>query len=188
MSRQANRKLLVAGGIVISAWLLDRAIPAVVREVREAHWDLTDKVALLERDRLQLASSAGLQDSATLIRQRLLAQAPRLVSGGSPAEASDALAGLVTVTIEHANGKLSRTEALPDSAAAGLLRRVSLLAAFESDVRGMTTVLKELDQAEAIVTVQSLNVMVVDPELPTTSPETLRVELVVSGWYLERGQ
>lgn len=187
-TQRRRRPLLWASGIVIAAWLLLGVAPGLVSSIREARWKLADKVSLLDRSRADLSARTGLEDSAGVLKEQLLTQAPRLVSGNSPAEAADALAGLVSIAVERGDARLTRSESIADSTTRGLLNQVRMLAAFDTDVRGMLAILRSLAQEVPILSVESLNVMVADPNAPAASAELLRVELVVRGWYLRKAE
>lgn len=185
MTQTRQRRTFTWGaGIVIGTWLLLRGAPSLVAAIRDAHGSLRDQVSLLERSRADIAEGAAVQDSAARLKARLIEQAPRLLSGNGPAEAADALAGLVGLAVSRGNGKLTRIEPVADSTARGLLRRVSLIAGLDADVRGLTAVLQRLATGDPVLTVESINVLVVDPNAPAATAELLRVELVVHGWYL----
>jgi hypothetical protein len=185
MTTTRQRRTLTWGAwIVIGTWLLLRGAPSLVATIREAHGSLRDQVSLLERSRSDIVEGAAVQDSAARLKGRLVAQAPRLLAGNGPAEAADALAGLVSLAVSRGNGKLTRIEPVADSTARGLLRRVSLIAGLDADVRGLTAVLQRLATGDPVLTVESINVVVADPNAPAAAAELLRVELVVHGWYL----
>jgi hypothetical protein len=179
-----KRRVLTWGGAIVGAWLIVRAIPGLVNEIRDAHWDLRDRVALLERSRSEITQSGRLQDSAAMLRTRLVAQAPRLVSGAGYAEATDAMAGLLSLAVSRGNGKLTRSEPVADSATRGLLHGVTLLVGFDTDAAGLLSVVRNLAEEGTILMIESLNVMVADPNAAAASAELLRVEIVVRGWYL----
>ena len=70
----------------------------------------------------------------------------------------------------------------------GLLHGVTLLVGFDTDASGLLSILRNLAEGGTTLTIESLNVMVADPNAPETVAELLRVELVVRGWYLTRAE
>lgn len=188
MSRRSRRqKLKLGAAAVIAIWLIGRGFPSLIGAIGDAHWTLSDKVALLERGRAEVISQKGLEDSAQVVRDTLAAQAPRILAGTGRAEAADALVGLVNVILTRANARVTRTEPIADSTTQGLLHGARVLAAFEADVQGALGVLRELAESMPSVSVESLRLLVADPAAPTESAEVLRVELVIRGWFLEEG-
>jgi hypothetical protein len=184
--KRSKHRVLVWGGAIIAAWLALRAIPGLVHEIRESRWELRNRVALLERSRAEIAQSGRLQDSAATLKARLVAQAPRLVSGDGDAEASDVMAGLLSLAVSRGNGKVTRSVPVPDSATRGLLHGVTLLVGFDTDVAGLLGVLRNLAEGGTTLTIESLNVLVADPNAASSSTELLRVEIVVRGWFLRK--
>ncbi len=187
MPTSARRKrLLWAACLASMAWLVLKVVPAVIHEVRNAQWSLEDKVTLLARGLEELKSVEGMEDSATALRTALVAQAARVVTSGNVTQANDALVGLVSSVVTRANARLNRTEPVTDSAARGYLRRVALLASFDSDIGGAIAVLRSLAEESPVVVVESITIMAPDPNPPAGEPEVLKVEMVVRGWYLTR--
>lgn len=183
-SRNTRALMLKAGGLVILAWLGLRAVPAGMGRVRESRAALAERVTLLERTRAELRSDSSLTDTVAVLRRRVLALAPKILAGGTSAEAANDLAGRLNLVVTRSNGRLLRADPLPDSAAAGLLGRVTLAASFEGDVRGVATALSQLGTADPVLTLASLRVLAANQREPGNGPEILRAELTVRGWYL----
>ena len=80
--------------------------------------------------------------------------------------------------------KLERVDPVADSGVAGRLHRATLRAAFECDIRGLVGILQTLAFGRAALAVRELRVTAVDAGSADKSPEVLRVELTVTGWYL----
>jgi hypothetical protein len=186
--KRRKHRVLIWGSVVVAAWLFVHAIPELVHKTQDARWGLRDRVALLERSRAEVAETGRLQDSATILKSRLVDQAPRLVAGGGDAEASDAMAGLLNLAVSRGNGKVTRSEPVADSATRGLLHGVTQLVGFETDAAGLLNVLRNLAEGGTTLIVKSLDILVADPNAPPTSAELLRVELVVRGWYLRKAK
>jgi len=182
---ERDRRALVLGGVVVVASLLAlRVLPWAVRSALAAETGLRERVAVLSRARSDLTAAAGLRDSVVRLGAALVNLAPRILAGATPAEAVADLAGRVNLAVTSHQAKLERSEAVLDSAAAGRLRRATLRAAFESDVRGLAGVLQTLEFGPAALTVRELRVTANDPGSGDRAPEVLRVEVTVAGWYL----
>jgi hypothetical protein len=186
VKRKSRSVVIWGGGLVALSWLVVHVLPGLLHGIETARWNLIDRVALLERSRAELAQGVQLQDSANALQARLIAEAPRLIAGGADAEASDAMAGLLSLAVSRGNGKLSRSEPVADSATRGLLHGVTLLVGFDTDAAGLLSVLRNLAEGRTTLTIESLTVMVADPSALPSSAELLRVEVVVRGWYLRK--
>jgi len=180
-----RRALLLGGGVVFVGLLLLRVLPWSVRSALAAEAGLRERATLLARARADLAEVSGLRDSAAELSRALVGLAPKILSGSSPAEALADLSGRVNLAASGHEAKLERVDPVADSAAAGRLRRASLRAAFESDVRGLAGTLRALEFGAATLVVRELRVTAVDVGAADRGSEVLRVELTVAGWYLE---
>ena len=185
MTARDRRALFVGGGVVLAAFLLLRVLPWTLRSVLAAEVGLRQRSALLARARADLAEAGGLRDSAVALGQALVGLAPKILSGNSPAEAVADLSGRVNLAASRNQAKLERVDPLTDSAVAGRLHRVALRAAFECDIRGLVGTLQVLTSGKAALAVRELRVTAVDASAADRSPEVLRVEMTVAGWFLE---
>ncbi len=185
MTERDRRALVVGGATVLGAILLLRVLPWSVRRVLAAETELRDRAALLARTRADLAAAAVLRDSASTLGQALVRLAPRLLSGSTAAEATADLSGRLNLGASRNQAKLERVDQMPDSAMAGRLRRVRLRATLESDVRGVRGVLRAVELNEAALSVSEVRIVPTDPTSADRAPEVLRLEVTVTGWFLE---
>lgn len=183
MIPRVRRTALLVGGAVIALWLAFNAGPAAVESVRETRWQLADRVRLLEQSRREIAQETIIFDSAASMKQAIVALAPWLLSGGTAAEAADALNGLISLAADRSSAKLTGITPEEDSAAAGSLRRVALRAAFDCDVSGLVSVLGFLVDQEIVLVTDRVQVIAAEPGGTAAGQEVLRVELTVRGWY-----
>ncbi|HYL55353.1 MAG TPA: type II secretion system protein GspM [Gemmatimonadales bacterium] len=184
MTHRDRRAVVTGGSVLVAAVLVLRVLPWTVRLAVAAESGLRARASLLARARADLADAAVLRDSAATLSQGLVGLAPKILSGGSVAEAVADLSGRVNLAASTHQAKLHRVDPLPDSAVVGRLHRVTLRAAFECDVRGLVGVLLALGFAKAALAVRELRVTAVDVGSADKNPEVLRVELTVSGWFL----
>ena len=178
-----RRPLLFAGITVLALWVAFKAAPTVLARIREARWQFTDRVRLLEQSRRELALEAAIADSSKAIKEAMVSLAPRLLSGTTPAEAADALNGLISLAADRSSTKLTAVSAEEDSASAGLLRRVAVRAQFDGDIRGLAGFLRSLVEGETVLVADRLQVVAAEPGGSGAGPEVLRIELTVRGWY-----
>ncbi len=180
-----DRRALLAGGILVAlAVLALRVAPWGWRRVTEARAELQARAELLARMREEVASAATLEDSATLVRGRMAALAPRLLAGGTGTEAMADLSSRVAAAADRHRVQLGRTEPASDSTERAGLHRATLRTTLESDTPGLLRLLEALANESAVLVVDDLRTAVADPHVGRERPEVLHTELTVHGWYL----
>ena len=180
-----RRAVTLGAAVLIAAVLALRVLPWSVRRVLAAGQDLRERTAVLARVRADLADAPLLQDSAGALTRAIVGLAPKLLSGDTPAEAFADLSGRVNLAASRNQAKLERTDQLPDSGVAGRLRRVRVRASLQSDIRGVTGLLRALELGETVLSVEDLRIVAPDPNSGDGAPEVLRVDVTVTGWFLE---
>jgi hypothetical protein len=184
MTARDRRALVVGAVLVAAAVLMLRVLPWGVRHATNAYDRLRERTTLLVRTREEMAALPTLRDSAAALSQALVALAPQLLLGSTAAEASADLAGRMNVAASRAPAKLERLDALPDTSSDGRLGRVRVHAAVETDVRGLVALLRAIDAGPELLHLEELRVESPQAGGPERGPETLRVEVTVSGWYV----
>jgi len=180
-----DRRALLLGGIAIAGAVLGlRVVPWGVRRVIAVNATLHERATLLARTREEIASLPLLRDSAAVLSQALVALAPQVLSGATPAEAGADLSGRMNLVAARAPAKLERLDPLPDSSSTGRLGRVRVHAALETDVRGLIALIRAIDAADEVLTLDELRVEAREPGSVQRGPEILTVEITVSGWYI----
>jgi len=180
-----DRRALIMGGIAIGGAILGlRVLPWAMRRVADAHAVLRERATLLARTREEMASLPRLRDSAAVLSQALVALAPQVLSGATPAEASADLSGRMNLAASRAQAKVERLDPLPDSSGEGQLGRVRVHAALETDVRGLIALIRAIDGGDEVLKLDELHVEAPDPGAVQRGPEILKVEITVSGWYI----
>ena len=185
MTGRDRQALMIGGSVVCGAVLLLRVLPWSVRRVLGAETGLHERATVLARARADLADASVLRDSAVQLGQALVGLAPKILSGSSGADAVADLSARVNMAVSGHQAKLERVDPQPDSLHTGRLRRVALRAAFECDVRGLAGVLEALQFGKVALSLRELRVTAVDAAQADKTPEVLRVEMTVAGWYLE---
>lgn len=174
------------GGVAIAGAVLGlRVLPWGVRRVSDAHASLRERATLLARTREEMASLPTLRDSAAVLSQALVALAPQVLSGSTPAEAGADLSGRMNLAASRAPAKVERLDPLPDSSGDGRLGRVRVHAALETDVRGLIALIRAIDGGDEVLKLDELHVEAPDPGALQRGPEILKIEITVSGWYLK---
>jgi type II secretion system (T2SS) protein M len=185
MIERDRRALVLGGAAVAGAVLLLRVLPWGVRSALGAEVGLRQRASVLALARADLAVAGELRDSAVALGQALVGLAPKILSGNSVAEAVADLSGRVNLAASNHQAKLERVDPVADSGVAGRLRRATLRTTFECDVRGLVGVLQALEAGKAALAVRELRVTAVDPASADRNAEKLRVELTITGWFLE---
>ncbi|MEO8201001.1 MAG: type II secretion system protein GspM [Gemmatimonadota bacterium] len=180
-----RRKMsLLVGLVIVAIWLAARVIPAAAGRFMDARWAIGERARLLAQSRRDIANEKILFDSAATIKQSMIDLAPKLLSGETAAQASDALTSLLGVIAERSNTKLTGSNPVDDSTMAGGLRRVAVHATLDGDIAGVTGLLQGLAQEATVLTTDDLQLLAADAAGTVTPTEVLRVELTVRGWYL----
>jgi hypothetical protein len=182
-----DRRAVVGGGaVVLAALLLLRALPWAVRSVTTLRVRVREQQASLTRAEEVLAREPAIHDSLTQVLGRIVALAPRLVDGGTSAQAQAGLASLVSLAASRHQLKVVRLDPLPDSTGGrSPFTRVALHAELEGDIAGLTRLLRDVETSDPLLTVMSLSVLAPAPAVPHTA-EALRLELDMAGLYLAR--
>jgi Type II secretion system (T2SS), protein M subtype b len=182
--RLRRRRMLFIGIGIVTSWTSLKALPWLVTEWGEARWEVQDQARLLAQHRIEIANEQALAHSAAQVKEAMIALAPRLLAGETSAQAGDALAALLSVVATRSNTKLTSSLPMADSTEAGHLRRVAIHAAFDGDIRGVTSMLRSLSEEETVLIADELRILAADAGGSEGGAEVLRVELTVRGWYL----
>lgn len=178
-----RRAVLLGVAAVAGGWILLRAVPTAIVWVREAQEALETRRGALERLQSDLAGLDAIGDTTKALQARVVALAPRILSGASAAEAENDLGGRVTLATNRGLVKLTGTVSVPDSAVRGALRRAGVRASFQGDIRGLVATLRGLERDPGALLLDDLRILAANPQEAENVPEVLRVELTVRGWY-----
>ena len=182
-----DRRAMVTGvGVVLGAVVLLRGVPASGRAIARLRNGAMERHATAARAMALVAGAPAVGDSLTQVLSSVVALAPKLVEGRSSAEAQAALSGLVNLTATRNALKVVGIDALPDSSAA-VFAQVRVHTALEGDLRGLVGFLRTVETGDPLLTVPSLSVSAPEPGSAKGVPETLHVELIVTGYYLPKG-
>ena len=181
-----DRRALLIGGLTVATAILGlRVLPWSVGHAKRSYATLKERADLLGRTREELTSLPTLRDSAATLSQALVALAPQVLSGTSPADAGADLSGWMNLAASRSRAHIDRLDVVPDSNAVGRLARVRIHAAMETDVRGLVGLLRMIDSGDQVLKLEELHVEASEPASLEHGPERLKVELTVSGWYLK---
>jgi len=159
-------------------------VPALLtweRGVRDAASRNEEK---LGRAKLLLRRAAQVQDSLKSRSARVVALAPALLGGDSPATASATLAGIVSGAAARANVRIGALQLSADTATRGVFTRVSVHGDATGDIAGITAMLSALEGGPTLLAIRELSITQPEPGAPSDHAEALRVELAVVGLML----
>jgi hypothetical protein len=183
MSPRDKRALVAGAAVIVSAILVLRVVPALARRYMTLRHETMERLATVERARMTLASAGALRDSSTLAAGELVALAPKLLAGATAAEAAATLASDVSLIASRAGLRVLSLNAAPDSGA-GAFVPVTLRAELEGDLSGLTELLRAVEGARILLTVNSMRIVAADPLQRQPGPEQLRIALAIEGWRL----
>lgn len=187
MNRREALVVRWGAGIVVAALVCARVIPVAWRTIRAQHETLEGERVLLSRAEGAIADLDALERRTAAIRGALVALAPRLLSGGSEAEAVADLTGRESLAAGRARTRIVRTEQLADSAHAGRLRRVTVRLEIESDWSGLAGFFRNELADPAVLPIRAITLRGTETPSAVTGPEVVSGEVEVSGWYLIGG-
>lgn len=141
-----DRRAALLGAAVVGAALLQALVAApFLGALAEARDALAAERALLARETELLASAAAYPGAFEAGAERLLAAAPRLMSGEDAGAGAAALAGYLRGTARMAPTHLVRLEPAPTREAGPGVRALPVAVAGEGDLEGILTFLHLLE-------------------------------------------
>jgi hypothetical protein len=161
-----------------------RVLPALVRWERDAQSSDISRRALLARATTAIALSNQVRDSARARGARIIALAPALLEGETPATASATLAGIISGAAVRSNVRIGALQLHADTASRGTFVRIGVRGDATGDVAGITTMLSLLESGPTLLAVRELSITQPEPGALADHAEALRVELSVEGLML----
>lgn len=183
-SARERRALALGGACIVTMFAAARGVPALLAWKRDLRSEAAEGRSSLADARAILAAERGVRDSAVLEGQRVIALAPLLLGGDTPASASATLAGIISGAAASSNVQLGALELRSDSSARLAFTRVVVKGSANGDIHGLAHMLQQLEAGPALLSVEEMSIT--QPEL-TAAPdhmEVLHMELVVAGLML----
>lgn len=186
MTARERRVLTWGGAVIIGAVLMLRVIPQSVSAVATLRESTHEHITLHARAMEVLESRESVRDSLRRVLGDIVALAPKLIDGVSQPEAQASLSSLMSLAAGRQGVRVLRVDPLPDSAV-GVFNRVSIHAELETDIRGLTRLLRALEIGRPLLTVTLRAVTASETGTGPNQPEVLRIEMQVAGYYVPRG-
>jgi hypothetical protein len=181
MSLRDRRALSIGAGTILGLVVLGRGLPALLSWERKEATRAQAQGAELARVRVEIARAPMVQDSARAHGARIVALAPLILGGDSPATASATLAGIISGAAARANVRVGALQLHADTASKSTFVRVGVRGEVTGDIAGVTAMLASLERGPTMLAIRELSIT--QPELAAASDqmESLHVELVVEG-------
>jgi hypothetical protein len=181
LNTRDRRAVLLGAAVVVGSWLVTHGVPGLIRVHAEWRARTEASVRQLAAAREALEGAAWTRDSLAARSRRLVAWAPWLVAGGTPAEAMAELQSVVSGLATQHRVRIVRVEPSADSAA-GLFTPVRLRVEAQGDVGGLAQWLAAIEEGDHLLAVPSLVISAPEPVASSGQAELLRAELVIVGW------
>ena len=184
ISTREKRALALGGACIVTMFAAARVIPALLAWKRDLRSEAAEGRSSLADARAILGAERAARDSTVLEGQRVIALAPLLLSGDTPASASATLAGIIAGAAAASNVQLGALELRSDSSAPFAFTRVVVKGSANGDIHGLARMLQQLEQGPALLSVEEMSIT--QPELNAAPDhmEVLHMELVVAGLML----
>lgn len=184
MSRRDRRALVIGAFIVATTVVTGRGVTIFLRWQHETDEELSVERESLSRATAAIALSQRVDDSARVRGARIVALAPVILSGDTPATASATLAGIVSGAAARANVRVGALQLHADTASRTTFVRVDVRGEVTGDIAGISAMLASLEGGPTLLAVRELSITQPETSAPADRPEALRVELTVQGLML----
>jgi len=181
MSARDRRALAIGAAAIVALTVLGRGLPALLSWEREMATVAEERGAELARAHVQIARAEIFQDSARAHGARIVALAPLLLGGDSPATASATLAGIVSGAAARANVRVGALQLHADTATRGAFVRVGVRGEVTGDIAGVMAMLASLEHGPTMLAIRELSITQPEPAATPDHMEALHVELLVEG-------
>jgi len=187
ISRRDQRTLGVGAFTIAMLMVVSRGIPAIrtwdAERVREARETATQLASILTGRR----QASALRDSLVARRARLASIDSTLGAGTSTSAVAAALASTLEDLSDRNAIKVTALQIRADSVARGGMARVEVRLSGITDVTGLAGFLAAVEAGPTPLVVRELDVSQPEPTAADNKPEALRIDVLVSGVGLVKG-
>ena len=184
MSTRDRRALTFGVGAIAVLFAIGKGVPKLLSWEREARSDASEQQEEFDRATAEIARANIVRDSAKARGARIIALAPALIEGDSPATASATLAGIISGAAARSNVKIGALQLQADTSSRGTFVRVGVRGEATGDIAGVTAMLAALEGGQTLLAVRELSITQPQTSAPADQMEALRVELRVEGLML----
>lgn len=186
MSRPLGRTWRIGLVAVLAVALAVRALPPAARWLSSLRARAAAVGEAAARARRLVDEEPAVRDSLQAALAEVVRLAPLLLEGTTRVEAAASLAAWISTASAQHRLRVRRVESLPDSAG-GPIARIGVRAELEGDVAGLSGFVRAVEHGTPLLSVVEIGVTALDPLSPPSQPEVLRVDVVLSGLFLQRG-
>lgn len=184
VSARDRRALAIGVGAIVILFAIGKGVPRLLLWERDARSDASDQQEDLDRAVAEISRANVVRDSAKARGARIIALAPALVGGDSPATASATLAGIISGAAARSNVKIGALQLHADTSSRGTFVRVGVRGEATGDIAGISSMLAALEGGPTLLAVRALSITQPETSAPADQMEALRVELNVEGLML----
>ena len=184
MSARDRRALTIGVATIAVLFAIGKGFPRLLSWERDARSDASDQQEDLDRATAEIARARIVQDSAKARGARIIALAPALIEGDSPATASATLAGIISGAAARSNVKIGALQLRADTSSRGTFVRVGVRGDATGDIAGVTAMIAALEGGPTLLAVRELSITQPEALASADHAEALRVELSVEGLML----
>jgi hypothetical protein len=184
ISARERRALALGGACIVTMFAAARGVPALLSWKRDLRSEAAERRSSVADARAIIGVEQGVRDSTALEGQRVIALAPLLLSGDTPASASATLAGIISGAAAVSNVQLGALELRSDSSAQLAFTRVVVKGSANGDIHGLTRMLRQLEAGPPLLSVEEMSITQAELNAAPEHMEVLHMELVVAGLML----
>jgi hypothetical protein len=163
------RAVRLGGAVLVPALAWSLAVSPYLTALADARDQLATERGLLRRELQLLASASSYPAAFDDGAERLMAAAPRLMSGDDEGAAAAALAGYLRRMANVGGANLTRVEPVAAEDAGGGIRALPVGVTGETDLEGLLTFLQALESGPKLVHVRELRLEASGTPAPATS-------------------
>jgi hypothetical protein len=163
------RAIRLGGAVLVPALAWSLAVSPYLTALADARDQLAGERGLLRRELQLLASASSYPAAFDDGAERLMAAAPRLMSGDDEGAAAAALAGYLRRMANVGGANLTRVEPVAAEDAGGGIRALPVAVTGETDLEGLLTFLQALESGPKLVHVRELRMEASGTAAPATS-------------------
>lgn len=183
MTGREQRLLVLGASLLAVSVVVTRIAPAGMRYSQSAVEQSRARAGQAARAAMMIQSLPTLRDSLGGVAASLVAAAPLLMEGRTPADAATSLSVWITLASERERLRIRQLESQPDSGR-GAIRPVTVRAQLEGDIAGIGGFLRHVEAGAPLLSVREFSLTTLDASGRLGGTETLRFELAIRGWYL----
>lgn len=168
---------------IVSMLGIGKGLPVLIATHRRTSAQLRMSRHMLAQDRQVVASRGEILKSLDNTGTAFLGVSPAFLKGATASQAAATLASVVADAADANGVHLSSLQPQNDSVARSLIVPVSVHVSGTGDVRGVSGMLRDLENGVPLIDIRQLIIAQPDPSATADHMEALHVELTARGLY-----